>query len=191
MSNTPNLVFREDGTILVKNCRLSYEHVFEAWAKKPEEKKKFSGKFLMPKSTHDADAKALGVHAQKMAMENLKAKVGSDKLFIRNGDDSGKPEQEGHWVISASETKPPKVIRRDKTPVRAEDDLIYSGCYVNVLIRPWPQNNEHGKRINAGLMAVQHVKEGERFSGQAPVDTDTVFDDISESFGGDDVDPFA
>jgi len=180
-----NIVFREDQTILVKNVRASYLHVFEPWAMNPGEKAKFSGKFLMSKTTHKAEIMALGNHLVKMCQENLKTKLPADKLFLRDGDASGKTEQEGHFVISASEEKRPNVINRDKSPLTADDDVVYSGCYVNVLIRPWVQQNSFGKRINANLLAVQFVKDGERFSGVARPDVDSVFDDVSGEFGGD------
>ena len=45
-TNTTNLVFREDGCILIKNVRLSYPHLFKAWAKNPDkETPKYSGRW--------------------------------------------------------------------------------------------------------------------------------------------------
>lgn len=193
MSNAlPHMNFREDGTILIKNVRSSYLHVFKPWAMNPGEKAKYSGKFLMPKATHKAEIQALGQHLVKMSMENLKAKLPADKLFMRDGDASGKPEQEGHFVISASEDKKPNTINKDRSDITEDMDILYSGCYVNVLIRPWVQSNSYGKRINANLLAVQFVRDGERFSGVARPDVSDVFDDVSGEFGGgDEADPFA
>ncbi|MES3001354.1 MAG: ssDNA-binding protein [Pseudomonadota bacterium] len=173
------IVFRPDDTILIKNVRLSYEHVFKPWSMNPGEKQKYSGKFLMPKTTHKAEIQALGSHLMKMCQEKFKSKLPADKLFLRDGDASGKPEQEGHFIVSASEDKKPNVINRDKTPLAEEDDVVYSGCYVHVLIRPWSQANSFGKRINANLLAVQFAKDGERFSGVSRPDVDQVFDDES------------
>ena len=53
----------------------------------------------------------------------------------------------------------------------------YAGCYVNAIIRVWAMDNEHGKRINASLEAVQFLRDGEAFSGSAPVDVDEEFTD--------------
>ena len=41
----------------------------------------------------------------------------------------------------------------------------YSGCYVNVTLDIWAQDNQYGKRINAKLLAIQFDKDGEAFSG--------------------------
>lgn len=193
-----NIVFREDGTILVKNVRGSYLHLFEPWGMEGDKKKSYSGKFLLDKKTHAAEIKQLGQHIVKLCQDAFKAKLATDKVFMRDGDDSGKPEQEGSWVISASDSKTrPSVINRDKSPLREEDDVVYSGCYVNVLIRPWVQNSQQwGKRLNANLLAVQFCKDGERFAGTERPDVDDVFGDVSGEFGdndggGDGADPFA
>jgi hypothetical protein len=41
----------------------------------------------------------------------------------------------------------------------------YSGCYVNAVIELWAQDNKFGKRINASLMGVQFLRDGQRLSG--------------------------
>jgi hypothetical protein len=69
----------------------------------------------------------------------------------------------------------------------AEDDgVLYSGCYVNMTVTLWTQDNEYGKRVNANLRAVQFVKDGEAF-GVAPVDAEEEFDEveIEDDEGGD------
>lgn len=196
-----NIVFREDGCILVKDVRLSYPHLFEKWGKNEGEKKKYSAKFHLDKKTHAEEIKALAAHIGKMMTDVFKARLPSDKLFLRNGADMGKEELEGVWVISASEDKAPDVINRDKSRINENDDIIYAGCRVNVLIRPWAQKNDYGKRVNANLLAVQFVRDDEPFSGIERPDIDEAFDDVSEDFddqpagrskpAADDDDPFA
>jgi hypothetical protein len=198
-SNTPNVTYRDDGCILVRNVRLSYPHLFTKWGMNEGDKKKYSAKFFLDKATHAADIKGLGQHLAAMMQEAFKGRIPNDKLFLRDGKDSGKEDQADQWVIAASEDRAPDVINRDKSRVNEDDDIVYAGCYVNVLIRPWVQKNKFGKRINANLLAVQFVKDGERFSGIERPDTDEAFGDISEDFddqadnGGFDAsdDPFA
>lgn len=190
-----NIVFREDGCILVKNGRLSYPHLFRAWGMQETDTKKYSAKFLLDKKTHDTEVKALAQHLVKMQTEAFKGRIPNDKLCLRDGAETGKEEMKDQWVISASESKRPDVLNRDRSRVNEEDDIVYAGAYVNFLIRLWAQNNKFGKRINANLLAVQFVKDGERFSGIERPDMDDVFDDVDEEFddtpaGGDDEDPF-
>jgi hypothetical protein len=188
-----NLVIREDGCLLIMNARLSYPHLFQKWGKDGD-KKKYSAKFLIDKKTHAEAIKALGAEISKAMTAAFKGRIPADKLFMKDGDNEGKDGYDGQWVISASEDKAPDVINRDKSRINEDDDIVYAGCYVNVLIRPWAQNNSYGKRINANLLAVQFVKDGERFSGIERPDTDEAFDTIDEGFEGAEIDgddPFA
>ena len=177
-----NTVIREDGCILVRNVRLSYPHLFKPWGMNEGDDKKYSGKFLLDKKTHAEDIKVLGQHLVKMQTEAFKGRIPNGMLFLRDGAESGKAEMESTFTIAASESKRPDVLNRDRSRVNEEDDIVYAGCYVNVLIRPWAQNNKFGKRINANLLAVQFVKDGERFSGIERPDMNDVFDEVDEGF---------
>jgi hypothetical protein len=85
---------------------------------------------------------------------------------------------EGMWSASASNKKRPTTINRDRTPVSEGDNVLYSGCYVNAIVDVWPQDNEHGKRINVALTGVQFVRDGDAFGGSKVAAPDA-FDDIS------------
>jgi hypothetical protein len=197
---SPNVVLRSDGVLVVSNVRLSYPHLFKPWAKNPEkETPKYSGRFLLDKTTQAEDIKALQKHIKGLMEEYFKGRIKNDALFFRDGGDTGKPEQENMWLIAANEERPPQLLNRNKKPVKESDDLLYAGAYVNVMIRPWKQTNVHGKRINANLLAVQYVKEGERFGAERP-DASEAFDEVEGDFEdgagdasdfGDDSDPFA
>ena len=63
------------------------------------------------------------------------------------------------------------------------DDVVYGGCFVNVLIRPWKQDNKHGKKINANLRAVQFEKDGEAF-GMKPVNAEDEFEPLEGEAAG-------
>jgi hypothetical protein len=188
-----NITVCEDGSIIVKNVVLSYPHVFEPWAKNPEkEKLKYSCKGLLPETTHAEAIKYLKGRLSELQMEYFKAKVGTANLFLRNGNDSGKAEQEGHWVISASENvdNKPDVFNRDMSPINPKDGILYAGCIVNIKIKPWKQDNSWGKKVNANLLAVQYVGEGTRFGTERP-DTAEGFETVEPEFkegAGDDSD---
>lgn len=193
--NTDKLVYRKDENgdykITIKEARLSYEHVFAPWAKKPTEPKKYSGRFLLHEDTHAAEIESLNNFFIDLQREYFKGKIKASDLCFRNGDLEGKEEMENCWYIAASEreTNPPKVIDRDKSSLKRSDDKVYSGAYVNVMIKPWKQSNDHGKKINANLLVVQYFKKGEKFgaaTGATQQDIDEGFDEIDADDMGDD-----
>jgi hypothetical protein len=185
-NNTAHVTFRDDGFLVIKGVRLSYPHLFKKWAKDGDDKDKakFSAKFLLPKDTHAADIKAINQHIVAMMQEAFKGRIPNDKLCHRNGADLGRDDFEPYWVLSASESVRPTVVNKDRSPIAEEDDIVYAGCYVNVTVRFWAQNNKFGKRINANLVAVQFVKDGERFSDRPQVDVDELFEDESGGVAG-------
>jgi hypothetical protein len=71
----------------------------------------------------------------------------------------------------------PLVIDRNRDPLTAADGKPYSGCYVNVSIDVWAQDNKYGKRINAQLKGIQFVRDGDAFGGGAPASPDE-FEDL-------------
>ncbi len=147
-------------TIKIPNARISFPSLFEK-AVFNGDVGKYEATFLFPKSdTKTYNAVIAGIEACKK--EN-KLKVPSDKLFLKDGDEFDYDGYAGHWVVKASNNKRPTVINRDKTPLVAEDEVVYSGCYVNAIIEPWGQSNNYGKRINSNLLGVQFVKDGEPF----------------------------
>lgn len=193
-----NVVFYSDGSILVKGCRLSYPHLDEPWAGKNEDgtpgKPRYSATGLVPKIPENRPGiMALRDRINEVAAE-AKLTVAKNRRFLSDGDDSGKPEYAGHWQINAAEQpKNPPVLRdrgRDSRTGKAKRverskaaEVFYPGCWVNLLIRPWPQPS-HGKRINANLLAVQKVRDDEAF-GQGRISEDDI-DDTFEPIDDDD-----
>lgn len=183
-----------DGLILLKNVRASYPHVLKPAKFKgsdPDAPGSYSIKVLLPKATHEEARKLLQRAITRILKESNKGEaIGRDRRFLQDGDpsegDIGNPEERGCWVVSARESKRPIVIDNRKDPrtgkprrLDPNDDRdverIYGGCFVNVMIRPWFQNNAYGKRVNAGLSVVQFVRDGEPFG------TGRISDDVVDS----------
>lgn len=178
----PNGVQYDDGCFRIDNVICSYPHLDKPWKKNEKDREKFSVTGLAPKETHDEIKKALVAHINLLLAEKKMGKIGAEHKFLRNGDtDEGplKPETEGMWIIKASENpdRAPKV-RDQRTKVMTPAEIaktIYPGCVINILIRPWAQDNEYGKKVNANLVAVQFVKDGTRI-GEAAIDDDDAWD---------------
>lgn len=185
-----NATLYDDGCIRLDNVIASYPHLDKPWKKNANDKEKFSLTGLAPKETHD-EAKKLMVEVINSLLAGAKmGKIGAEHKFCRNGDTEDgplKPETEGMWIIKASENpdRAPKV-RDERTKIMTPAEIlkrIYAGCVVNMLIRPWAQNNDFGKKINANLIAVQFVKDGTRI-GEAAIDDDDAWEELEVAGGG-------
>lgn len=178
-----NGILYSDGSIRIDNVRASYPHLDKMYQAPPGKDGKqsapaFSIVGMLDKKTH-VDAKNLIVEVMNGIQKEKDTKVAKDKKFIRDGDDGDKLEYEGYWTVSARETRRPSVRHRSGEPMSEKEiqDIIYAGCRVNILVNPWFQDNDFGKRINSNLLAVQFVRDDEQI-GQARIDDEGVFDPI-------------
>lgn len=172
----------EGGIIKILNVRASYPHLDRPYAGDDGGEPKFSIVGLADKGTHQAVKEACLEVIEDLKKANKNAKVAKDKLFIKNGDDSDKEECEGMWTISARETKRPKVRDGNGDLLEVDEiaDTIYPGCYVDIIIRPWFQDNAFGKRCNANLISVKFRADGEQF-GEGRIDDDDLWDEDDEA----------
>lgn len=105
----------------------------------------------------------------------------------------------GHFFVSANRSvkgpdapNPVQLLDSRKGPngkfprLRESDGKLYSGCYVDAIIRIYGYDGK-GKnpdRVNASLEAVKFKRHGEAF-GAKPVDADSLFDDEGPEDGFD------
>lgn len=170
--------------IKIQNARLSFPSLFRKASFNGTETK-YEATLLLNKQDH-ADTIGLIQKAikEKVAVDLKGAKLGADKLCLRDGDEVDYDGYAGHMSIKASNKKRPTVIGRDKAPITEDDNVIYGGCYVNAIVELWAQNNEYGKRVNANLLGVQFVRDGEPFASGETVGADD-FDDLSDDLDDD------
>ena len=184
---------QENYQIKLKRLRVSFVKVFKAEAFRGSKRgpsdggeKAFSINMLIPKYTdagkdmHD-ELRDLIDRVMDDKWGRDKPRLKPDRFCLRDGDEEDYDGYADHWYVTARNRNRPKIIDADgKTPLVEEDNRPYSGCYANVWIRIWAQDNEFGKRVNASLEAVQFVKDGEAFSGAAPI-ADEEFEDERDS----------
>ena len=183
-----NIVVKENGDIILKNVRFSYLHVFSPKAFEPGGTPSYSGTFILDKVEHAEAIKEMRLILDRMQKEAFKGRIPASKLCLRDGDETGKDEYEGKWIVVAREREdnPPALLDRDgKTKVTKSDDKIYSGAHGNVMIRLWTQNNSYGKRINANLLGLQFLRHDEKFGGATRPKADEMFDSEGEVEGND------
>lgn len=168
VKEVPHARLYSDGTIFLEFVRASYPHVLDKYKGDDENAKaKHSIVGLMPKRKAWREAEQLVNEViSKILKENKVKNIRADNKFFRDGDLAAKDEYEKFWTINASEAnrvvvrdsrKDPKTGKPRTLKKGEDDDRIYAGCWVNLIIRPWFQNNKHGKKVNAGLILVQHV----------------------------------
>jgi len=172
--------------VTLSNVRLSYPNLFKAVAFQKDQEPKFSAVFLLNKK---ADAKQIeSFKAAMKAVAEEKWGVGkvpkAVKLCLRDGSEKEDTDGYGADVMffSAASNKRIPVVNRDLTPLDESSGKPYAGCYVNVVVRLWAQDNDFGKRVNAQLRTVQFVKDGEAF-GDKPADPTKEFQALPEDDG--------
>lgn len=170
----------------LQNVRLSFPSLFRKAVFEGSETK-FEATFLLDKDQHADVIDALKKDIAGRIKTELKgAKLGADRICLKDGDDFDYDGYAGCYSLKASNNKRPMIIDRDKTPLAEEDERVYAGCYVNAIVEFWVQNNGYGKRINANLLGVQFYKDGEPFadgSGGASADDFDAFDDDDDDLG--------
>lgn len=97
----------------------------------------------------------------------------------------------GNWILASHRNEGdgrPAVIDQDRTPIYMANGEIYpekagrlySGCYVNMHVELWPQDNKSGKGLRAGLIGVQRAGRAGSAFGGASRPVEDAFGDVSE-----------
>lgn len=149
--------------IKVQNVRLSFPSLFQQAVFGGESTGKYEATFILNKVEHKDVIEQIKAAMQTIQKDVIKSKVASDKLCLKDGDESGRDEFAGCYTIKASTKKRPLIIDRDRSPITEDDNKVYAGCYVNAIFSLWGQANSYGKRVNAQLDGVQFAKDGEPF----------------------------
>jgi hypothetical protein len=180
--------------VRLNEVRIGYPNLFTP--KKPENgegEAKYSAAFYLDKKANAKDIAVLNaqIAAVKAASKLAKHKFPANMVFLKEVPED-KIDDEGlitgtdivaanTLMFNASNKRKPGVVDRDHSrPLTAEDDKIIAGCYVNVSVTPWVQDNKFGKRINASLEAVQYVGKGPSTFGAPPVDPEEEFSNIED-----------
>jgi len=188
--------------IFLSNVRISFPQLIEAKAsvqpspENPNPKKKFSvdciltpddpnfGKFMAEDQAISAAKwadKAPAILNMISADRKLRCygkgdeKVGLKSLTVH-------PGYAGNLFIGANNEDRPQMIRADGSAVELSNQMeqvaiaktIYGGCYANVAVSPWLQDNVKGRAVRCNLVAVQFLKDGDML-GEAAADASGMF----------------
>ena len=185
--------------VMLRNVRLSYEHIFQPSALDDTQAPKYSATLIVPKDHPDLPAvkRALfDAGAEKFPQGAFGSKTWPTgyTCAMKDGDRDlagdgtvlceKNPEYKGCYVLKAASTRRPVTLGRRKEQLTEADGVIYSGCYVNVSVAfAGYEFGKVKKGVTCYLNGVQFVQDGERFGSDASSD----FDEL-DGGAGDDID---
>ncbi len=154
--------------LMLNNVRLSFPCLFHAKAFAEGGVEKFSATALMDIPQHPFNIAQLEEKIKEIAAEkwgdNLPRSL---KTCLHDGAEKEYAGYENCMYVGAGSPTRPTLVDRQATTITEQDGLLYGGCYVNMSINLWPQDNQFGKRINAQLRGVQFVSHGEPFGAKS------------------------
>ena len=130
------------------------------------EKWKENAQAIMQMIQSERRMRCFGRGEEKVAKKTLKPYDGYDNnVYITAGRDTA-----------------PQMIQADGTSVDPSNTMayqalarkMYGGCRVNAAVKPWPQDNKHGRAIRCDLVAVQFAGDDTPF-GEGAVDASNLF----------------
>ena len=184
--------------IMLRNVRLSYEHIFTPSKFDDTQEAKYSATLIIPKDHADLPAvkRAFYEAGQEQFAADFNGK-GWPKGYTCGLKDADKetnalgeilaeknPAYAGCYILEANSTRRPVAVDRRKAAVTEDDDVIYSGCYVNAsLAAAGYTYGKVKKGVKCYLNGVQFVKDGERFGSDASADFDSLDGDEDDFMG--------
>lgn len=155
--------------------RLSYTHLFQPYAHKPDQEAKYSTTILVPKSDI-ATKQRIDTALQAAVQSGISEKWNGVRppilaIPVHDGDgprpSDGMPfgdECRGHWVFTASSKNPIAIVDINMNPIINQTE-IYSGIYARVSVSFFAYNSNGKKGIGCGLGPVQKLEDGEPLGG--------------------------
>jgi hypothetical protein len=97
----------------------------------------------------------------------------------------------GSVFITAGRESQPQVIQADGQAIDPTNSMayqqlarkMYGGCRVNAAVKPWLQDNKHGRGIRCDLIAVQFAADDKPF-GEGAVDASNLFGAVAGAPAG-------
>jgi len=188
--------------IFLSNVRLSFPHLAEPQKQVNEAtgatRISFNAEFIMPQD--HAGFQQFMARYGAMALEKWKEHaqtvmgmiqndrktrcygVGTEKVNKKTFKPYDGYADTGAVFITAGRDTAPQMIQADGSPVDPANTMafqqlarkMYGGCRVNAAVKPWLQDNKHGRGIRCDLIAVQFAGDDTAF-GEGAVDASNLF----------------
>lgn len=183
--------------IVLSKVRIAFPHIKEPQVSKESGRSMYNAVFLV--APDDAGYTQFMQKVGEIALAKWKEKT-PDVMNIINADAKKRCYADGNTkinqttfkvydgyagnvVISANNKNAPQLFDAHGKQVdpnntmtyKGEAGKIYGGCYVNAVLKPWIQQNDHGVGIRCDLVAIQFAADGESFGGSIEPDVSSVF----------------
>lgn len=186
--------------IFLSNVRLSFPNLVEPQKRKDpktgEERSSYNCELIMPRD-HQGYGQfmqlyaALAAEKWKEHAQTIMGMIQADRKSRCFGVGEEKVKQStlqpydgypGNLFITVGNRNMPQMIQADGTAVDPGNTMayqmvarkLYGGCRVNVAIKPWLQENSHGRGVRCDLIAIQFCKDDKPF-GEGNVDASGMF----------------
>lgn len=186
--------------IFLSNVRLSFPNLAEPQKRKDptsgEERISYNCELILPRD-HQGFAQfmqryaALAAEKWKEHAQTIMNMVQQDRKARCFGVGEEKVKQStlqpydgypGNYFITVGNRNQPQMIQPDGKPVDAGNLMayqmvarkLYGGCKVNAAIKPWLQENKHGRGVRCDLIAIQFAGDDKPF-GEGHVDASGMF----------------
>ena len=190
--------------VLLSDVRLSFPHIAEPQKQVNEQtgatRISYNAEFIMPQDHAGfvAFMKQYGALALNKWAEHATAVMG----MIQNDRKTrcfGKGEEKinkksflpydgyaGNVFITAGRDQMPQIIEANGQAIDPSNTMayqmltrkMYGGCRVNAAVKPWVQDNKHGRGIRCDLVALQFLKDDTAF-GEGATDASGMFGSVS------------
>ena len=187
--------------IYLSNVRLSFPHLAEPQkqvnAQTGKERISYNAEFIMPQD-HAGFAQfmqrygAMALEKWKEHANTVMGMIQSDRKQRCYGAGQEKVNKKtfqpydgylNNVFITAGRDTPPQIIQPDGSAIDPSNSMayqqltrkMYGGCRVNAAVKPWIQDNAHGRGIRCDLIAIQFAGDDTPFGEGAP--------DASNMFG--------
>jgi hypothetical protein len=197
--------------IFLSNVRLSFPHIAEPQKQQNEAtgatRISYNAEFIMPQD-HDGFKQFMARYSA-MSLEKWKEHANTVMQMIQNdrktrcyGMGTEKISKKtfkpydgygdaGAVFITAGRDSAPQMIQADGSPVDPTNTMayqqlarkMYGGCRVNAAIKPWLQDNKHGRGIRCDLIAVQFASDDTPF-GEGAADASSMFGAVAGAPAG-------
>ena len=171
-ANTPDPQVVKLGLHKKRGVRLAFPKIWTPEAFGPGSPAKFQATFLIENEdtvTLNAVRKAMGAAGRAQWPKQWDDAKFRKQVNVRGLQDGDRKAQydgfETHHYVGATNAKRPPIADLNGNLLVESDGRPYGGCYVVGEVQFWGQDNQYGKAINASLLSIQFLRDGDSFGG--------------------------